>query len=72
MDIKTKETSNRWLFKTRMFKLPDPVTKPVEVKSFMKSNITLQGHMKKEVKYARMSCTSMKESHVLFRLKKTC
>ena len=55
--------------------LPDPFTKPIEVKSFMKSNITpqeQQRRMKKEVKYARMSCTSMKESHAFFRSKKSC
>ena len=48
-------------------------TKPAEVKSFMKSNKTLQEkqrRMKKEVKYARMSCTTMKESDALFRFKK--
>ena len=53
--------------------LPGPFTKPVEVKSFMKSNITLQEkqrRMKKEIKYAHMSCATMKESHALFRLKK--
>ena len=55
--------------------LPDPFTKPIEVKSFMKSNITpqeQQRRMKKELKYARMSCTSMKESHAFFRSKKSC
>ena len=39
----------------------------------MKSNKTLQEKqrcMKKEVKYARMSCTTMKESDALFRFKK--
>ena len=53
--------------------LPGPFTKPVEVKSFMKSNITLQEkqrRMNEEVKYSRMSRTTMKESHALFRLKK--
>ena len=41
----------------------------------MKSNITVQEkqrRMKKEVKYACMSCTTVKESHALFRLKKKC
>ena len=53
--------------------LPRLFTKPVDVKSFMKSNITVQEkqrRMKKEVKYDRMSRTTMKESHALFRLKK--
>ena len=53
--------------------LPGPFTKPVEVKSFMKFNIKLQEkqrRIQKEAKYARMSCTAMKESHALFRLKK--
>ena len=53
--------------------LPRLFTKPVDVKSFMKSNITVQEkqrRMKKEVKYDRMSCTTVKESHALFRLKK--
>ena len=53
--------------------LPGPFTKPVEVKSFMKSNTTLQEkqrRMKKEVKYAHVSCATMKESHALFRFKK--
>ena len=53
--------------------LSDPFTKPVEVKYLMKSKITLQEkqrHMKEEVKYGPMSCTTMKGSHALFRLKK--
>ena len=53
--------------------LSGPFTKPVEVKYFMKSNITLQEkqrHVKEEVKYGPMSCTTMKVPHTLFRLKK--
>ena len=45
--------------------LPGPFTKPIEVRSFMKSNITKkekQRHIKK-VKYACISCTTMKGSH---------
>ena len=49
--------------------LPGPFTKPTEVKSFMKSNITLQEKQRRikiEVKYASMSCTTMSLMH-LFR-----
>ena len=38
----------------------------------MKSNIAIQENqrcIKKEVKYVRMSCTTMKESRALFRFK---
>ena len=45
--------------------LLDPFTKSIEVKFYMKSNITLQEKqscMKKELKYALMSCSTRKES----------
>ena len=51
--------------------MPSPFTKPVKVKPFMKSNLTpqeKQRHMKEDVKYDPMSCTTLKESHALFRL----
>ena len=31
-----------------------------------------QMHMRKEIKYGHMPRTAMKESHALFRLKKSC
>ena len=46
-------------------KPPCPFTKPIEVKSFMKSNITKKEKERciKRVKYACITCTIMKESH---------
>ena len=56
----------------KLQEFPGPFTKPTEVKEFMQSDLRpeeKQKRLKKEVKYARMSCTTMKETHSVFRLK---
>ena len=59
----------------KLQEFPGSFTKPTEVKEFMQSDLRpeeKQKRLKKEVKYARMSCTAMKETHSVFRLKKNC